>query len=298
MDDTNYADWTWETVLGTVMNIAVPDRGAVTGQPWLAITHGHDTIPGGHEFWNASWKGNRTKASGAISVYLNPALSDPAGPAARFEDAPGVLASVPDLAFTDGTFPVQPIAFQPVVLALAGVTDLFGSAAERFNSLGQSVPAGISGEASQMFGDLFGRLAAVAASLHHQMSAPVAYADALGDAGAGAGSFVTGLWAAYSDWRQQPAHTPAGAIVQVLRAAGQLQPDGTYLINDPEHTAYGDLTTDQAWATVEQRSKNLWLSLLTTGTGSFAGLDTFAHTVLSLLIGLYDNAVTVLRPVT
>jgi len=303
MDDTNYADWTWETVLGNVLNVAMPDRSAVTGQPWLVITHGDDTLPGAHEFWNASWTGSKTKASGAISVYLNPALNDPQGPVSLFQAAPNALAGVPDGTYSTpayGPLPMQPPAFQAVGLALANVTKWFGTAAQQFNTMGQSVQASGSGEAAQMFADLFGRLRTVSASLYEQMSGgPVSYANAITDTAGGAAVwFLASLWSAYSGWTQQPAYTPSGAIVQMLQTVGQLQPDNTYVIKDPENTTYGDLTTDQGWATVEQQSKNLWLSLLTTGTGSFGGLDPLAHTALSSLIGQYDSAISVLQPVT
>jgi hypothetical protein len=302
MDDTNYAGWTWETVLGNVLNVAMPDRSAVTGQQWLVIEYGNDTLPAAHEFWNASWTASTTKAAGAISVYLNPALADPASPVSLFQAAPGALAGVPDGAYstpTYGPLPMQPPAFKPVGQALANTTDWFAAAAQQFNRMGQSARASISGEAAQMFADLFGRLGTVATSLYDQMSDPVSYANAIADtAGGAAVSFLAGLWSAYSNWTQQPAYTPSGAIVQVLQAVGQLQPDGTYVINDPENTTYGDLTTDQGWATVEQRAKNLWLGLLTTGTGSFGGLDPLAHTALSSLISQYDSAITVLQPVT
>ncbi|HEY6497608.1 MAG TPA: hypothetical protein VIZ43_30380 [Trebonia sp.] len=302
MDDTNYADWTWETVLGTVLNVAMPDRGAVTGQPWLVITHGDDTLPGAHEFWNASWTGGKTKAPGALSVYLNPALGDPDNPVSLFQAAPNALAGVPDESYSTaayGPLPMQPPAFQAVGLALANATDWFGTATQHFNGLGRAAQAGGSGEAAQMFADLFNRLGTVAASLHDQMNGAVSYADAITDAAGGAAAwFLASLWSAYSNWTQQPAYTPAGAIVQVLQAVGQLQPDNTYVINDPEKTTYGDLTTDQGWAALEQQAKNRWLGLLTTGTGSFGGLDPLAHTALSLLISGYDRAVNLLRPVT
>ena len=71
MDDTNYAAWTWETILGEVLSVAMPDRSVVTGQSWLVIRHGADPLPGAHELWNASWMTTTTKAAGAISVYLN-----------------------------------------------------------------------------------------------------------------------------------------------------------------------------------------------------------------------------------
>jgi hypothetical protein len=302
MDDTNYADWTWETVLGTVLNVAMPDRGAVTGQPWLVITHGDDTLPGAHEFWNASWTGGKTKAPGALSVYLNPALGDPANPASEFQAAPTALAGVPDGTYSTSAnvpLPVWPPAFEAVGLALANATDWFGTATQHFNRLGRAAQAGGSGEAAQMFADLFGRLGTVAASLHDQMNGAVSYADAITDAAGGAAAwFLASLWSAYSNWTQQPAYTPTGAIIQVLQAVGQLQPDNTYVINDPEKTTYGDLTTDQGWAALEQQAKNRWLGLLTTGTDSFGGLDPLAHTALSLLISGYDRAVNVLRPVT
>jgi hypothetical protein len=302
MDDTNYADWTWETVLGTVLNVAMPDRSAVTGQPWLVVTHGADTLPGAHEFWNASWTGSKAKAPGAISVYLNPALNDPENPVSLFQAAPMALAGVPDGAYSTpayGPLPMNPAAFMTVGLALANVTDWFGTATQQFNGMGQAAQAGVSGEAAQMFSDLFGRLGTVAASLYDQMSGPVSYANAVIDTAGGAAVwFLASLWSAYSNWTQQPAYAPTGAIVQVLQAVGQLQPDNTYVINDPENTTYGDLTTDQGWVTVEQQSKNLWLSLLTTGTGSFGGLDPLAHTALSLLISEYDSAIRVLQPVT
>jgi hypothetical protein len=302
MDDTNYADWTWETILGTVLSVVMPDRSAVTGQPWLVITHGNDTLPGAHEFWNASWTGSKTKAAGALSVYLNPALNDPGNPVSLFQAAPNALAGVPDGTYSTpayGPLPMQPPAFELVGLALANVTDWFATATQQFNTLSQSAQAGGSGEAAQMFADLFGRLRTVSASLYDQMSGgAVSYANAITDTGGAAASFLASLWSAYSNWTQQPAYTPAGAIVQVLRAVGQLQPDDTYVISDPENTTYGDLTTDQGWATVEQQSKNLWLSLLTTGTGSFGGLDPLAHAALSSLISQYDSAINVLQPVT
>jgi hypothetical protein len=302
MDNTNYADWTWETVLGNVLNVPMPDRSAVTGQQWLVIEHGNDTLPGAHEFWNASWTASTTKASGVISVYLNPALADPASPVSLFQTAPDALAGVPDGTYSTpayGPLPMQPPAFQPVGQALANATDWFAVAAQQFNSMGASAQASLSGAAAQMFADLFGRMKTVATSLYDQMSDPVSYANAIVDTASGAAvSFLASLWSAYSDWTQQPAYTPAGAVVAVLQAAGQLQPDGTYVINDPENTAYGDLTTGQGWATVEQQSKNLWLSLLTTGTGSFGGLDPLAHSSLSSLISQYDSAISVLQPVT
>ena len=302
MDDTNYADWTWETVLGTVLNVAMPDRAAVTGQPWLVITHGDDTLPGAHEFWNASWTGGKTKAPGALSVYLNPALGDPANPASEFQAAPTALAGVPDGTYSTPAnvpLPVQPPAFEAVGLALANAADWFGSAAQQFNRLGRDARAGGSGEAAQMFAGLFGRLGTVAGNLHDQMNGAVSYADAItAEAGGGAALFLASIWSAYFQWTQQPAYTPAGAIVAVLQAVGQLQPDNTYVISDPEKTTYGDLTTDQGWAAVEQQSKNRWLGLLTTGTGGFGGLDPLAHSALSLLISGYDRAVNVLRPAT
>jgi hypothetical protein len=289
-------------VLAAVLDVVVPDRSAVTGQPWLVVKHDDETLPGAHEVWGASWTTSTVKAAGAISVYLDPVLNDPAGPASLFQVTPSVLGGVFDGAY--GTFlysllPLQPPAFLRAGQALSAATDWFGTAAHQFTSMDQSARASLSGAAAQVIADLFGQLGSVAASLHEQMSGPVSYASAIADTAGGAAlRFLNSLWLAYSDWTRQPAYTPAGAIVQVLQAVGQPQPDSTYLINDPEHTAYGDLTTDQGWTTAEQRAKNQWLSLLTTGTDGFGGLDPLAHDALSSLIGAYDRAVNVLQAVT
>ncbi|MGD0558669.1 MAG: hypothetical protein ABSA93_27285 [Streptosporangiaceae bacterium] len=297
--DTDYAGWQWETILATVLGVAVPDRSALSGQEWLTITHDGATVPGAHQIWTAAWDTTPTSGAGSIAVYLNPALYTVGGAWNQFEQAPATaLSGVP--AGSYGTLQVQPSTFNAAGLALADVTDWFGSAAEELSGLARDASApgsGISGSSAQVVAETFAKLATITLSLHDQMSSPVAYSNAIEQAGDAAARFLSNLWSAYSGWTAQPAYSPLGALVQLLEAIAEPGTGGQAVIADPQDTSYGDLTTDQAWATVEQQAKDLWLSLLTDGTAGFGGLDPLGHAALGGLVSQYDSAINALAPV-
>jgi hypothetical protein len=297
--NADYTGWQWETILATVLGIPIPDRGALSGQPWLVVEHGGSTLPGAHQIWTASWDTKPTSGSGAISVYLDPSLYTVGGPWDQFQEAPAAaLSGVPEGNYE--TLPMRPSSFQAIGLALASATNWFGATAQEFSDLAlgtSSSGSDLAGSAQQVIADLFGRLGTITLSLHDQMSSPVAYSAAIEQAGEAATQFLANLWSAYSGWAQQSAHSPLGALVQLLTAIAEPGADGAYVIADPQDTPYGDLTTDQAWTTVEQQAKNLWLSLLTGETDGFAGLDPLGHAALSGLVSQYDSAISTLVPV-
>jgi hypothetical protein len=180
------------------------------------------------------------------------------------------------------------------------VTNDLGAAAQGLGGLAQNASSSqteLSGSSAQVMADLFGRLGTILSSLYDQMSTPVAYSEAIEQAGDAATRFLNGLWSAYSTWTEQPAYSPLGSLVQLLQSIAEPGSDGSYVIADPQDTPYGDLTTDQGWATVEQQAKNLWLGLLMGGPDEFAGLDPLGRAALSGLVSQYDSAITTLVPV-
>src|SRR5260370_26510128 len=66
--NTDYSTWPWEPVLATVLDIPIPDRAQVTGQPWLTIARGGQPVPGAHLIWTASWHTSPTSGAASLQV--------------------------------------------------------------------------------------------------------------------------------------------------------------------------------------------------------------------------------------
>jgi hypothetical protein len=297
--NTDYSGWSWETILATVLNVDIPDRSELSGQPWLTITHDGATIPGAHQIWTASWDTSPNSGSSSITVYLNPSLYTNDGVWEQFAETPAAaLSGVP--AGNLGPLVLQPSSFQAAGQAVSGASAWFGSAAQELSQLAQQVPPSgeeLSGSSAQVINELFSKLGTVTLSLQEQMTRPVSYSDAIQQAGGAATQFLSSLWSAYSGWTGQLAYSPLGALVQVLQDIAGPGAGGEVVIANPQDTTYGDLTTDQAWSTVEQQAKNAWLGLLTDGTAGFGGLDPLGRAAISALVSEYDSAITTLAPV-
>ena len=73
-DGASYYAWTWEQILATVLNIGIPDRAEVTGQPWTVIQQGGAASPGLHLIWTANGNASPNAGSTPTQVYLSPAV--------------------------------------------------------------------------------------------------------------------------------------------------------------------------------------------------------------------------------
>ena len=295
---TDYNAWPWEVVLATVLDIGIPDRTEVTGQPWLTIAQDGSGNPGSHLIWSANWNAKQNSGAASVQVYLNPALYTAGGPWDRFLNAPAdtMLGAGPGFS----GLPLVPQTFQDASLELASLTSAMNTVAQQFGSLYNSVTAGgapFNGNVATVVAELFGGLNRVTLNLYHQLSGPPAYSDSVGAAGGAATAFLADLRSAYTAWSQLTEHSPLGAVVKVLTEIATPDGNGGYTIPDPQNTPYGDLTTGAAWAAVEQQAKNVWLGSLT-GSGDFGGLDLLGQTALSKLTGQYATTTATVVPVT
>jgi hypothetical protein len=298
-DGASYYAWTWEQILATVLNIGIPDRAEVTGQPWTVIQQGGAASPGLHLIWTANGNASPNAGSTPTQVYLSPAVYAAGGAWDRFLNVPAqALSGVP--AGSYGGLPMIPPSFQAARLAVADVTTLLDTAAQQFSSMRQqaiSPSAGFQGNAADMLAELLGNLRSVMTSLYGQMTSPAAYSDAIGTAGDSAAKLLSDILAAHASWTQVPEYSPLGALVQVLAEIAAPVGDGSYEIADPQHTQFGDLTTGSAWQLVEQQAKSRWTSTLTGGSPDFTGLDVLGRVALGKLVDQYATTTSSVVPV-
>ena len=128
--DTDYAGWSWETILATVLNVQVADRSEVTGQPWLTIAQDGQSVPGAHLIWTANWSAKPKSGATSLSVYLDPGLYLGGGAWDRFVNAPSQALSGPA-----GGLPLAPPTFQAAQRALASVTTGIGKVSTNLGQL-------------------------------------------------------------------------------------------------------------------------------------------------------------------
>jgi hypothetical protein len=276
----------WEQILGGVLGIGIPDRAQITGQTWLIVKHNAPADPSMHQIWAANWQDGKNAQS--IAVYLNPALYAAGGAWDTFLNAPPASLSGVS-AGQYGSLPISPPTFTDAQQGVASVASWLSGVTQRLSGLSADVSSGSSGfqgSGGQTLIDLLTRLRDATDAFHTQMTSPVAYSDSIAAAGDSAARFLTSMWSAYTSWTQAPPSTPLGAVVQVLAGAG----------GDPRHTSYGDLTTDAAWAAVENAAKSQWLGTLIGTSGGFGGLDPLSQNALSMLENQYATTTHVLDP--
>ena len=275
--NADYTGWSWEVMLATVLGIGAPDRGEVTGQPWLAVQANGPGAAGWHLIWSAGWDTSPDGGgASSIQVYLNPALYTDGGAWDSYLTAPATaLAGVPTQDY--GGLPLSPPTFQSASVAVTGVTTFLASAVHEFGALHTEAASGpaaeFQGDVATVVSELLGDLRRALAAVHDQMTTPESYGASISTAGDAAGQFLTDLMSAYLAWTQVPAHSPLGAVVQVLEGIATPDGNGAYVIPDPRNTPFGDLTDPGAWPAVEQQAKNLWTGLLAGESPDFAGLD-------------------------
>ncbi|HEY1702842.1 MAG TPA: hypothetical protein VGG75_24310 [Trebonia sp.] len=295
----NYSSWPWETVLGSVLDIGVPDRSAITAQSWLTIENQGSPTPGSHLIWSAGWDAAKNAAKGtsqsSIEVYLNPALYAGGGAWDLFVNAPSQALN------TSGAgLPLVPGTFSDAGRAVATAISTVNSVNQQFASLYHSVATettSLNGSVAGLLQELLSGLQQVTLQFYDQMTSPVSYSDTIDTAGYSASTFLSDLRSAYTTWTGYGAYSPLGAIVQVLQQISGPDGSGAVVIPDPRNTPYGDLTTAPAWTAVESQAKNTWAGLLTGESGQFAGLDTLGRTALSKLVGQYAATAGALKPV-
>jgi hypothetical protein len=292
--NADYATWSWETVLASVLNIPISDRSEVTGQPWLTVAQGGQQVPGGHLIWTANWNTKPKSGGTSLQVYLNPALYVGGGAWDRFVNAPSQA-----LSGAAGALPLVPESFQTAQAALAGVTTGFYDISTNLdqihhNATGENTP--LHGNTATVMAELFSDLHGATLSVYDQLSNP-SYSNAVGAAGDAARTFLTNINSAYGAWSQFAEHSPLGAVVQVLTAIATPDGNGGFTIPDPQNTSFGDLTTPGAWDAVEQHAKNMWLGLLTGNAYEFNGLDSLGRSALSTLTGQYATTTQIVKPV-
>jgi hypothetical protein len=295
----DYSAWPWEAVLATVLGTPIPDRTAVSGQPWLTVVNQGQAAPASHLIWTASWDDQPTSGAASIQVYLSPGLYTTGGAWDQFENAPAAAMSAVAAANYAG-LTIDPRTFQSARLALAGVTTELGTLAQQFGQLNHEATADASGFQGSLAGvvaDLFSSLRTITLSLHDQMTTPASYSTTMGTTGDSAGAFLASLNSAYTGWMQVPEYSPLGAVVQALMQVAVPNGTGGYVIPSPQDTTYGDLTTPGPWAAVEQRAKTLWNAALTGNSGAFAGLDPLAQRAIGALVAQYSTAISTLAPV-
>jgi hypothetical protein len=291
--NADYATWSWETVLATVLNIPISDRSEVTGQPWLTVAQAGQQVPGGHLIWTASWNTKPKSGGTSLQVYLNPALYLGGGAWDRFVNAPPQA-----LSGAAGALPLVPQSFQTAQAALAAVTTgLYNVSTQldlmHHNATGEDTP--FHGNTATVITELFSDLHGTTQSMYDQLSNP-SYSNAVGAAGDAARTFLSNVNSAYGAWSQLAEHSPLGAIVQVLTGIATPDGNGGFTIPDPQNTPFGDLTTPGAWAAVEQQAKNMWLGLLTGNSYEFNGLDVLGRSAVSTLAGQYTTTTQIVKP--
>jgi hypothetical protein len=298
--NASYSAWPWEVMLATVLDIAVPDRGEVTGQSWLTVLSDGQGADGAHLIWTAGWDTSPKSGATSIQVYLNPALYTSGGAWDRFLNAPSQAMS----GVTGGNYaglPLNPEDFNTVSLSVAAVRDWMASATDQFAGLYQHASSGpiakFQGNLAGVVADLLADLRGFMASLHEQMTSPTAYDASIAAAGEAASQYLTDLVSAYTGWTQVPEHSPLGAVVQVLEDIATPGSNGAYVIPDPQDTPYGDLTVAGSWAAVEQQAKALWTDTLTGGSPDFAGLDPLGQAALAKLVDQFATTTSVIVPV-
>lgn len=294
--DPGTAHWRWEEILANVLGISVPDRAALLSQPWLVVTRAGAPAPEAREIWAAPRDAGPSGAAGPVTVYLSPELHVAGGLWDQFRQAPlAALSGVP--AGHYGTLPLQPPTFRAVEQALAAVTGFYARAADTFSGIASHASARGAVTPDDR-AQIAGRLETVTFDPQGQLRTLGAYSLAVGRVGDAAARFLTALWDAYSEWARQMAHSPLGAIIQLLNPAGAAKAADVHQIADSRDTRYGDLATPRGWEEVERQAKGQWLSLLTgeAPDGSFSGLDPLGRDALSGLVSQYDAARAVLAP--
>jgi hypothetical protein len=133
-------------------------------------------------------------------------------------------------------------------------------------------------------------------SIYDQLTSP-SYGETVGAAGDAATTYLAAISSAYEAWSELPQHSPLGAVVQVLKDIATSDGNGGYTIPDPEDTPFGDLTTPEAWAAVEQRAKDTWMGILTGSSSEFGGLDQLSRTALGGLADQYRTTAGIITPV-
>jgi hypothetical protein len=298
--DADYSAWRWEVVLATVLDVGIPDRTEVTGQPWLTIGHDGQGGTGAHLIWTADWQAGQTSAGKSLQVYLNPALYTAGGAWDRFFNAPAqALAGVPNGNY--GGLPLVPPTFTAASSEIATVTSWIQSASDQFDKMHNdaiSGPiAGFQGNLAGVVGELLESLHTVMLNVHDQMTYPTSYSDSITAAGNSATTFLTDVLSAHSSWAQLTEHSPLGAVVKVLEGIATPDASGNYVIADPQNTPFGDLTVDGSWAAVEQQAKNLWTGTLIGGSPDFTGLDLLGRTALGTMVSQFGLTTSTIVPV-
>ncbi len=201
--NADYSAWQWEAVLATVLSIPVPDRGEVTGQSWLTVSHDGQDGPGSHLIWTAGWNTGQNSGATSIQVYLSPGLYTAGGAWDRFLNAPPQeLSGVPSRQYAG--LPLVPPSFDAASLVVASAANFWQSAAQQLTSMHNDATSGpivgFQGNLASVAGELLGRLQTVTAGLHEQMTEPVDYAASIEAAGGSAVTFLADVLAAYSSW--------------------------------------------------------------------------------------------------
>ena len=293
--NSSYSAWSWEITLATVLEIPISDRSEVTGQSWLTIVPGDAPDPAAHQIWSASWTTKpKTGAATSLRVFLNPELYLGGGAWDRFADVPAQALSGPATGL-----PLVPQSFYAAKLALAGVTTGFYDMSADLDSMHHDLMSEgtpFQGNTANVIAELISRLHGATQSFYDQMSNP-SRSDAVAAAGDAATAFLSAINGAYEAWTKLPEHSPLGAIVHVLTSAATPDGNGGYTIPDPENTPFGDLTTPEAWTSVEQQAKAVWTGLLTAASADFDGLDRLGRTALSQLVDQYATTTGIVVPV-
>lgn len=302
--NANYGGWSWEVVLATVLGIGAPDRGEITGQPWLTVQANGQGAAGSHLIWSAGWDTNKDgSGASSISVFINPALYTDGGAWDSYLTTPATaLAGVPTQDY-DG-LALSPPTFQSASVAVTGVETFLAAAVQQLGNLHTQAASGpaaeFQGDVATVVSELLGDLRKALSNVHDQMTTPEDYGASISAAGDAAGQFLTDLMSAYLAWTQVPGHSPLGAVVQVLEGIATPDANGAYVISDPQNTPFGDLTTPDAWPAVEQAAKNLWTSLLAGESPAFAGLDPQGRVALGKLTAQFaatsDAVIPVIGP--
>jgi hypothetical protein len=295
---SGYTAWQWEVVLATVLGLAIPGRDEVTGVPWLTVAQNGQGAAGLHLIWSADWNTKPMAGGESLQVYLNPDVYTAGGPWDQFSTGPArPMSEVAAQNFS--ALPLDPGTFGAASGGITSVTTMLAGVASQFRDLsGQATGdnSGFHGNMAEVVGQLLAGLGSTAQNLHDQLTEPASYSASVSAAGDAAATFLTSIESAYNGWLAVPEHSPLGAVVQVLKEIATQDPTGAWVISDPQHTSYGDLTTAAVWPAVEQQAKIRWLAALT-GEADFAGLDPLARSALSNLVGHYETTTSVIVPV-
>lgn len=256
---------TWEQVMLTVLGVDVPKRDGVSSASWIYLSTNGPRTQGDPLVFTATPQqtnpptpGTNTPAN--TELYFDSKVEAPGSPFANLLTIPNTVIGP---AISSGHYDkiaIDPRTFADVAAAFDQVNAWLGTTSNELAGKRSDIgPETFSGSAARAFSALIGNVVNALADLNAQMSTRQgkSFSDAMTEGGQAATSFLNDIWNAYQAWLGTLEHRPQDAVLSVVRElATTNQTTGNNEIHPT--TKYGDMTTPEAWAAVENAAKQRW----------------------------------------